>query len=196
MPLTLVTPSDEEPVSLDEMKQHLKREDVSDDDEYIDSLIRAARELIEQSTGCAFVDQTWRLTLRDWPCSGFVRLPRNPLLEVVSVTYRDTAGAYQTLQENVGYFVDAASEPGTIDAGNGCWPITGCYADAIVVVFRAGYLDLESSRSGDIPDRAKLAIKHLAAWWYGQREPVGAAVMALPLHLERLIRSLRVFGDG
>ena len=199
MSLTLITPPAEEPVTVTDMAQHLKREDTVEDDEYIGGLLPAARELIEQATGRAFIDQTWRLTLRDFPCSGFIRLNKSPLLEVVSVTYRDTNGAYQTLQENVDYFVDADSEPGTIDPGNGSWPATGCYPDAVAVVFRAGYVDFAAAPppDGDVPERAKFAVKALAAHWYGNREPVETGVVVnLPLHVERIIRSLRVYGDA
>ena len=147
------------------------------------------------------MDQTRRLTLRDFPCDGFIRLGKSPLLEVVSVVYHDTDGAYQTLQETVDFFVDYASEPGTIDPGNGRWPATGCHPDAVVVTFRAGYVDLSASPTkdeGDVPERAKVAIEALAAHWYQNREPVvtGTIVTTLPLHVARLIQSLRVWGDA
>ena len=144
MPLQLVSPPSEEPVTLEDMAQHVRQDNV-DEDDYLESLISAARELIEQATGRAFCDQTWKLTLRDFPCSGFIRLPKSPLLEVVSVTYRDTDGNYQTLQENVDYYVDLGSEPGMIDPGNGSWRVTGNYPDGVAIVFRAGYIDATGS---------------------------------------------------
>ena len=74
MPLQLVSPPTEEPVTLEDLAQHVRQDNV-DDDDYLEALIPAARELIEQSTGRAFIDQTWKLTLRDFPISG---LPRHP----------------------------------------------------------------------------------------------------------------------
>jgi uncharacterized phiE125 gp8 family phage protein len=197
MPLTLVTPPDEEPVTLAEAKA-FARIDVGDEDQVLMDLLKAAREMVEQATGRAFIDQTWRLTLRDWPCGGFVRLPKSPLLEVISVVYRNTDGDYVTLQQDVDYHVDHASEPGAIDPGNGRWPTTGCYPDGVVITFRAGYVDMVNSPSGDVPDRAKLAIKSLTGFWYDNREPVniGNITTTLPLHVSRMIQSLRVWGDA
>jgi hypothetical protein len=43
--MPLQSPPVEEPVSLNEIVAHLKREDTNEDDEYISSLIPAAREL-------------------------------------------------------------------------------------------------------------------------------------------------------
>ena len=54
MPLQLVTPPAEEPVSLAEARLHL-RVDFTDDDALITSLIAAARQAAETLTGRQFV---------------------------------------------------------------------------------------------------------------------------------------------
>jgi len=54
-----------EPVSLAEMKRHLKMfSQITDQDDDIKSLISGAREWVEDFTGRALMEQTWRLTLQ------------------------------------------------------------------------------------------------------------------------------------
>src|SRR3990167_7589456 len=95
---------DQEPLSLDEAKQHL-RVDIDEHDELILSLVAAARQWAEDHTLRALVTQTWRLTLdyerpsfeADGRCTHRIVLPRPPLASVTSVTYVDLEGATQTL---------------------------------------------------------------------------------------------------
>lgn len=63
--LERVTDPDIEPVTLAEMKLHLRAygSDTSED-ALISSLITSAREWVEQYTGRALIDQSWRLTRR------------------------------------------------------------------------------------------------------------------------------------
>src|ERR1019366_2460869 len=62
--LERVTDPDIEPVTLEEMKRHLRCfMTVTDEDDDIMALIVAAREWVEDYTARALIDQTWRLTL-------------------------------------------------------------------------------------------------------------------------------------
>ena len=63
MPLQIVTPPANEPVSLLEAKQHL-RVDGDDDDLLIGSLIAAARQAAETQTGRQLITARWKLVLR------------------------------------------------------------------------------------------------------------------------------------
>ena len=81
-----------EPVTLAEAKAHLRLEQASEDP-LIEGLIRAAREEVEKTTGQALIEQSWRLTLDDWPTSDVLFLNRTPVREVLSVTVFDTDGA-------------------------------------------------------------------------------------------------------
>ena len=58
MPLVIVTPPAEEPVSLAEAKLHL-RVDIADDDALITALISAARQAAETITGRQIVTARW-----------------------------------------------------------------------------------------------------------------------------------------
>ena len=55
-----------EPVTLAEVKAHLRLDHASED-ELLGGLIRAAREEVERATGLALIDQDWRLVIDEWP---------------------------------------------------------------------------------------------------------------------------------
>ena len=110
MPLTIITPAEGDPVTLDEAKAFARVAD-DDEDDLIAGLITAATEEIEKLTGRQFVPATFLLTMRCAPRDGVIRLPRSPLIEVTSVKHRDSDGALQTLTDEVDYLVDAAAEP-------------------------------------------------------------------------------------
>lgn len=66
--LERVTQPEIEPVTLAEMRRHLRSfDDVTDEDDDIEALMIGAREWAEDYTGRALIDQTWRLTLHGRP---------------------------------------------------------------------------------------------------------------------------------
>jgi hypothetical protein len=68
--LERVTPPDGEPVDLASMKRHLRTfTSATDEDADITAHITAAREWVEDYTGRALLDQTWKLTLQGRPGS-------------------------------------------------------------------------------------------------------------------------------
>jgi hypothetical protein len=70
--LERLTDPEIEPVTLAEMKRHLRGfVGVTEEDDDITALITAAREWVEDYTGRVLVDQTWRLTLMGRPGSTF-----------------------------------------------------------------------------------------------------------------------------
>ena len=85
-----VTP-EAEPVTVAEVKAHLRIAHASED-ELLAGLIRAAREDVERATGLALIEQSWRLVLDGWPRSGTATLLRHPLREVISVTAYGSEG--------------------------------------------------------------------------------------------------------
>jgi hypothetical protein len=74
MPLQLITPAAEEPVSLAEAKRHLRVES-ADDDALIGSLISAARQSAETLTGRQFVTARWKLVLDSFPGPSLMGVP-------------------------------------------------------------------------------------------------------------------------
>ena len=105
MPLQLVTPPSEEPVSLWEAKLHL-RVDFDEDDMLIASLITAARQAAETLTGRQFTTARWKQVLDCFPGPSLMGVPagqafslpghaillfKTPVQSVVSINYLDMA---------------------------------------------------------------------------------------------------------
>ncbi len=124
------------PVSLDEMKLHLRVSGTTED-ELIRSQIDAATEWCEKYEGQAYMMRQYKVYL-----DGFkdeVYLPFPPLVAVDSVQYYDTAGSLQTLASTY-YTVDTDSTPGRVYlAYNQSWPSTYLIPKAVIITYTAGY---------------------------------------------------------
>lgn len=153
-----VAPS-EEPITTAEAKTNAWIE-ISDDDTFVDSIIKAGRERCERVTGRQLVTATWELYLDDFPgATGTIIVPKPPLQSVSSITYLDTAGTSQTLA-TANYKVDAISEPGRIVPAPNCtWPGTRQTLNAVTVTFVAGY-GLAAAVPEEIKDRIKAYVMH------------------------------------
>lgn len=177
------------PVSLADMKLHLRIEsDVTDDDTLISTLLGAATEYCEDFQRRSFITQTRTEYYDAFPC-GFL-VPYPPLISVTSITYVDTAGDTQTLASDQ-YRVDTGNEPGRITpAYNVTWPSTRAVTNAVILTFSAGYGDASST-----PKRVKAAIKMIVANWYENREATisGVSITEVPLAVESLLWQGRVF---
>lgn len=128
-----------EPLSLAEIKAHLRLDDESED-ALIAGYLIAARQAVERYVRRALIAQRWQLVLDAWP-SGPLRFPRPPLLAVEAVRVLDTAGA-ATLVPASDYRVETRAEPGFLlaSAGTGL-PAPGLPASGIEIDFVAGYGD-------------------------------------------------------
>ena len=181
MPLQLVTPPAEEPVSLADAKLHL-RVDFTDDDALITALISAARHAAETLTGRQIVTARWKLVLDSFPGPSLmgvpaglpfslpghaVLLPKCPVQSIVSIQYLDMASATQTMPAT-DYTVDAACEPARITPVFGkIWPINLPQIGAVWVTFDAGY-----GAAANVPEGIKSWIKLRVGSLYAHREEV------------------------
>src|SRR5689334_10242177 len=84
-----------EPITLAEAKAQCRIDEGLDHDVLLGSLIRAAREFVEEQSGRALLSGTWKLVLPRF--AKRIRPPMPPLLTVSSIVYRDSAGELQTL---------------------------------------------------------------------------------------------------
>ena len=178
MPLQLVTPPAQEPVSLAEAKQHL-RVDGGDDDLLIGSLITAARQAAETKTGRQLITARWKLLLDAFPgplmqsASGAsfslpghaILLAKCPVQSVVSIEYLDMNGTTQVMPSS-DYVLDAACEPARLTPAFGkTWPPTLPQMGAVSVTFDAGY-----GTASAVPEGLKSWIKLRVGSLYGHRE--------------------------
>lgn len=189
MAINLITKPAVEPILLAGAKKHLRVE-VTDDDNYITSLIVVAREHVETITRRALITQIWELGLDNFP-SGEISLPLPPLQSVGSVKYTDTDGVVQTLGAEK-YTVDIKNKPGVIVPAYGkSWPATRDVINAVLVTFTAGY----GNAGADVPEPIKQAMLFLIAHFYENREAVasGTVIREIPLAVESLLATYRVW---
>ncbi len=120
--LTTITPPYLEPITLNEAKLHLRRDDITADDALITALIAAARTHLENVTSRAFNQQTLELVFDDWPCEDSISIPRPLLQSVSSIKYTDSSGT-ETTWTTADYIVDTDSKPGRVSlAYNAVFP--------------------------------------------------------------------------
>ncbi len=195
--LERVTGPEIEPVTLAEMKRHLRcYSDLTTEDDDITALIVAAREWVEDYTGRALIDQAWRLTIDGhlhgdrvlgfnepkfvggfgrlewlhWMRRGEILLRRAPVIAVTSFKSIDAAGV-ETEIASVGYALREADSkwPRIVPLSGTTWTAGG-----LKIEFRAGFADRLGSPKQDaskVPTRFKQAMKLWAEANY-DRDPV------------------------
>lgn len=181
----LITAPTAEPVTVAELKSHLRITHTADD-AYIAALISAARDYVEQQTGRATAEQEREFTADAFPASGILRLGLSPLLAIDSVKYLDKDGEEQTLSADV-YTADTQSEPGALVLKvDQDWPDTAALPSCVRIRYTCGATPLPA---------LKQAIIFIAAYWYEQRLPVnvGNIVNEMPLSAAAIIAANRVF---
>lgn len=186
--LVLITGPTEEPLTREEVAEHLRLEEP---DAYSTALVTVARQHVEAVTSRALCTQTWELVLDAFPQDGVVRLGKGKLQSVTSVTYLDSAHATQTLAADQ-YQVDTVSEPGrVVRQVDVDWPVTSGRINAVRVRFVAGY-----GSAAAVPLDLKQAMLMLIANLYENRETeiIGTINSRLPW-LEALLSPHRVPWD-
>lgn len=192
MNLSLVTAPAAEPVTTAEAKSHL-RVDTTDDDTYIDSLVKSARLWVERTNGLGLVTQTWDGALDEFPGGdGVIVIPKYPLVSVSSVTYHDDDLSTSTVFSSASYQVDILTRPPLIALKSGVsWPADTLRASSGVVVrFVAGF-----GAASAVPEDIKHAIKLLVGSMYQNREPevVGATVSRVGFAVDALLAPHRLW---
>lgn len=127
-----------EPVSIDDAKEHL-RVTGTDEDDYILALTTVARKHVENETGLTLHGATYDYFIDEFPDDD-IELPFPPLLAVTYVKYYNGSNVLTTLVEDTDYIVDANGNPGRIEAITS-WPYTYDRRSAVQVRFTAGYSD-------------------------------------------------------
>ncbi|MEO0400302.1 MAG: head-tail connector protein [Pseudomonadota bacterium] len=162
MVLVQTSPPAEEPVSIADLKAHLRVTSTSED-ALISGLGLAARRTIEARTSLALIAQNWRLSV-DGPFPSDVTLPLGPVSAVTTVAVTQN-GASVALSSD--QFVVETGSVGrvavtaaiTADAGYG----------ALTIDFTAGWVNAAA-----VPDDIALAVKMLTAHFFEHREAVGS----------------------
>lgn len=137
--LTVITAPTIEPVTLQEVKQHVNAVEFSDDDSVLNGYIKDGREWAENFIEQKILTQTIERTYDAWPGLTF-NLGVWPLQSVDTIAYYDTASpsAEQTLTANVNYYADTTTIGGRIKNIGG-WPSVATRLNPIRIRMTAGY---------------------------------------------------------
>jgi len=160
-----------EPILLADAKLHLKIDSDTTDDNLITSLIQAAREMAENYTGRAFINQTWEYTLNLFPASEIPLRPL-PLSSITSITYKDTDGTTQTVASSV-YETDTYKGEAALKYSQ-IWPTARDIQNSILITFVAGY----GTAGASVPAAIRAAILLILGHLYEHRESVIVGVTA------------------
>ena len=179
MSLSLLSPAAAEPVTLDEVKLHLRVTGTAED-AFISGIVAAAVRAVEARGGLALMTQAWRLTL-DAPPDETLVLPIAPVASVDRVTVSAAtvdASAYEV----------ASGSPGRLRVA-APWPAPANAIGDVSIEFTVGYANVD-----DVPAPLKQAVMMLAAHFYENRESAGEArVYTVPRSVDALIAPYREF---
>ena len=174
-----------EPVTTSTAKSFLKV-DVSTDDTLIDTMIAAARGLVEEATGRRLITQTlvgyldkvpgslehaWWDGMREGPVgllnNASIRIPVGPVQSITHVKVYDSAGVATTASGSTYYLATKGYGEAEIVLFDGqTWPtVTPRQANALEVRFVAGY----GAAGSNVPSALVLATLNLVAWMYEHR---------------------------
>jgi len=207
MKARIITEPTELPITREQAKIHLRVPFTeTTDDSYIDALIEAATQVVEQITNRKIITQTWEryfdgfpnllgyalaIDSENMPAPTGFELPYSPLQSISSIKYYNPDGNLETLPTTV-YQVDLYSAVGRVFLkANQTWPNTEEYRlNAVEVRFVCGY-----GSATAVPKAIRQAILLLVGTWYENRESVisGVSVAKVPDTIELLLQSYRVF---
>jgi len=176
-----------EPVSLEEVKAHL-RIDGDAEDALVASLMLTSRLHIEAALGLALMMQSWTLNLDNWPRKRPVLLPLHPVVSVgeVRILRRDVV---PHVLSSDAYQLDDASRPARLHVETAAQLRPDRPLGGIEIDFVAGY----GTASADVPAPVRQALMMLVAHWYEHRDPIeiGAPVTSVPHNVNRLLNPYR-----
>jgi uncharacterized phiE125 gp8 family phage protein len=155
MALKIINPPVVEPISLEEVKQHLRIAG-SDEDIILLSMIKQAREFCEDFQNKKYITQTLELVIDSFPRYNYISFRNcSPVQCVESIKYYDTNGQ-EFIFDNNNYIVDTDSFVNRIVLGY-CklWPIVQLQPiNAVRIRFTAGFGDGVES----VPETVKWAM--------------------------------------
>jgi len=189
-----------EPVTLRQLKQHLRIEHDAED-EYLLALIGAGRQYAEQRCDRCFIDTRLEMQTDTFPAAIELPLPMPPFSptagrQTIEVSYLNVALNRLTMVEcepstgsNPGKFLAQrdASPAVLTPAVNGYWPVTGPVRSAVTIRWWAGY----GPDATTTPKGVVHAIMMLAAHWFNNREAVtvagGITATTVPMGVDELL---------
>jgi uncharacterized phiE125 gp8 family phage protein len=155
-----------EPVTLEEVKEFVKVDGVSED-ALLGSMTTAARIAVENFLGRALIEQTILLKMDEWP-GDVLKLPMPPFISITEVRTLDESDA-PTIYAATNYYTSTGPHEALLIIKNGCTPPTNTtrYYKGYEVEYKAGY----GATAASVPQPIKEAIKLMVALIYEGRIP-------------------------
>lgn len=181
----LITEIGNEPLSLTDVKSHI-RVDHDEEDDLIMIFMRAAREKVEAYTNRKLVHSQYALALDTFPDT--IEVKPNPVISVDSIVYSSTSDVSTTLASGV-YSLDTYRTPSVIYLNpDQDWPETNEEKNNVVVTYTVGYANAE-----DVPANAKAAILFIVGFLYEHRQAVSTMQSyEVPLGIKFLLDPLKI----
>lgn len=190
MSLQRIAPPDASPISLADLKVHLRIEaDVTDEDTLLQSMLDTAVEEAEHRTGRALMPQQWALNLEAFSASTCLSMA--PVSGVDSITYLDDSGVRQTLSPSL-YQLDPVSEytfQCITPAYGTAWPSARRQSGSVCITFSAGYATADL-----VPAGIKSWLLLQVSAMYENREAEGAVQTHVLGFADRLLDRAKVWG--
>ena len=168
------------------------------EDDLLNAIITASRELVEDITRRKLLTQTWDYSLQSWPSSNFIKIPGGNLQSITSVKWKDTDGTETTLTAGIDYLVETnGTGIGRIVLPYGeSWPSDTLYpSNPITIRYVAGW-----TTKALLPYAIKAACLLMCTDLYVNRE--GQIVIRVPgdafqqnKTVQRLLASWRLWDE-
>jgi len=174
----------EEIITVEDAAEFMRAEFSLSEENLIETLITAARQMCEEYLFRRIGVQTVELRDKGFPVNGNPIILPSPLISVESIKYLDSNNVLQTL--NASEYAVSDSDPGSIYPITS-WPETFDFGDSLRVVFVAGYNIGESPmQSESLPKTIKTAMFMQIADMYENRE----AQVERPLTANQTVQNL------
>jgi len=181
MKYTIVTPASTLPVSVVNVKTHLRIDSYTDHDSLIESYIKATTKTLEQRANICVSEQTWKLILEPGEVLENIYFYKSPVKSITSIKYYDSDNSQQTISID-DYTTILSLRPAQIIFDS--VPSVYDRSDAMEITFVGGFTA--------IPDDITLAIKQRVFNVYNY--PGDAVEQKLTL-LEKIIRDYRSYEE-
>lgn len=177
------TPNLDLPISIVEVKGHLKYDEISQDDAQVEAFIMAATRSVEKTYGMAILTQTIKEYWSAFPCDEKkpMVLRIQPVSAVTAIEYMDENGTMQTWDSEEWTYGSYDLSTFIVPKLNFTWPTAAAMPNAITITYTAGF----GSQPASVPSDIIQALKWIVADMDLRRED---SVQALPRASENLLR--------
>lgn len=163
--LRLVSGPTEEPLTVEEVKGHLRLHDLNASEEPdLIRKIKAARAWVERRTSLALLSQVWAYWFDAFPSVYYIDIPKAPIISIDSVTSYDEGNA-ATVFSPLLYATDVVRSRVLLNAVEE-WPYDVRRHHSGVIQFTAGF----GTAPENVPDDLREAVAEMTGYFFYDRE--------------------------